>query len=798
MSAKHGLEYILSLKDNMTDKVKGIVGEVDKIGTRGKEAVATLGAGLAGLVGVGASLHAAIAPALELDRAIGELAKFDVAEEAIEKTKNQALQLSAAIGESAQDIANNAFDVKKAITGINDVDLGAANNAIYLLGSATRSNAKTATAYMSVLHGIFSKEAAKMGEADWVSAMAGKTEKATTLFKTSLEDIKGGFNSLSNTAKKFGISFDEQLAVIGNLKGIAGSGSAAAGKYKKVLNGLGKAQGELGIKFSDSKGRMDNIVTVLTKIKAKYGEAIPTGKLEKAFGKDGAGAVIHLLKNVDQLKGSIKELEATTNGDYLKDKVAAASDAFQQLGSQFENFKLIIGGEMAAILYPILDKFSKMGQTVIDWVTNNKEAAQSLAKLTLGFFALTAAAPLLMTITGAFKLWGAGLSTLALPLQLLGIKLPLVGKGAKEAGEGVEIITQKTSRLRQLSGFLKSAIVAPFKLGNKATQHLTNAVKFLMNPMKLLQGFGFLIGKTFVVAFSMIKGAFLLAFSPFTLIVAGLTILIALAWKFREQIMAFASGAIKGFTEFGLTFEPIKAALARVWEIFSGLGTKLFEILGISNDTTASLADWSATGEMVGKLLGEALQFVINLVGDLIVGIAEIAGMFGRVVLNIISLWKNVTDAFTNGSWLDVFKALISGIGKIFSDILEDVKILAIKAINWLIEKFNQFTGTKFTPIEIPVKMDIPPIPKQIQSVGGNIATFATTVGNVAQSQTKVSDIPQSAKPQSFSPVAGKTLTSVANNNQRTVTNNITVNATTNASANDIARTIAERQQMGG
>lgn len=409
-----------------------------------------------------------------------------------------------------------------------------------------------------------------------------------------------------------------------------------------------------------------------------------------------------------------------------------------------------------------------------------------------------------MTIVGAFKLWGAGLSTLALPLKMLGIKLPFVGKGAKVAGEGLELVTQKSSRLAKMFGFLKSTVTGFAKVSRSGILGVAKAISFVTNPAKRWYAIGslignsiLLVGKSIMLAFSLIKGAFLLAFSPVTLIVAGLTALIALAWKFREQIAQFVGGAIKGFTEFGLTFEPIKAALSRIWDIFSGLGTKLFEILGISDQSAAGLGDWSAAGEAAGKMIGSALQFVIEVIGDLLIGIGEIAGFFGNVVVNVIGLWADVIDAFTNDGWLAAFGALFSGIGNILSDILHDVKVLAIKTINWLIEKFNKFTGTEFSPIEIPVKVETPKLPPNVQAVNSSVASFSTGLGTMVQNSPKIGTIPQSAQPKSYAPNNGKSLTNVVSSNSKTVTNNINVYAQTNASANDIARTIKERQQMG-
>lgn len=801
-----GLEYILSLKDNMTDKVKKIVGEVDKIGTKGKEAMLQLGAGLAGVAGVGASLNAAIAPALEFDRAVGELDKLNVAADAMDQVKNKALQLSSQIGESAMDIAANAYNVKKSLNGIADNDLAEVTNKIHLLGSVTRSNAQTATEYMGQLYNLFGKQAKQMGGANFVDVMAAKTEKATVLFNANLEDIKSGFGALSNAATKYGVAFDEQLAVMGSLRSISDSGSAAAGKYKKIIKGLGKAQETLGLSFRDSRGRMESMPVILDKIKAKFGQKIPMDALVKAFGEDAAGAMVHLLKNSEQVKSSLDEIGKTNNGDYLKEKVVATSDGFQHLTQILTNLKLKIGSEMAEVLYPLVSKLSEWGNALITLITNNKDLATVIAKVTLGFFALTAAVPLLMTFIGIFKLWGAGLTALGLPLQILGLKSPF----AKMAADAVNTanatagVTQKVGLLQRVSmgarkGILSFLSFSPKAFGMRFVNMLSNinlgfkgilvSIKGLLTPSKIFYGIGFGLGKAFLWGLSAIKVGFALIFSPIALVTAAIVGLVALAWKFRTQMMQFINGVISGFTKWGVSFEPIKNALATVWGLFGNLWQRLGDILGLSDAGAESLGNWTGIGELVGEVLGKSLQFIIEVLADLIVGIGNVGEFFGSIIVDIIGLWNDVTTAFQDGGWLDALVVLVSGIFTIFDDILFKVKVLAIKAINWLIEKFNAFTGTSFSPIEIPVKVDMPQIQQPLLST-----TIGSGVMNVTQAS--VNSLPDSVKPSGYTPATGKGLATMANSKTQVI-NNITVNAKTDAKPQDIARAVQERQQMG-
>lgn len=842
---KNTLEYILALKDNMTPKVKSVVGEIDKIGTRGKDAVATLGAGLAGLVGVGASLHSAIAPALELDRALGELTKLDVAENAIESVKDKALQLSTVIGESAESIAKNAYNVKKAINGINDADLAEVNNTVHLLGTVTRTSSESAAKYMGVLHSVFNKQAKELGEAKWADQIAGKTEKATKLYGTSLDNFQSGFAKLSNSVSKYGISFDEQIAIMGELTRVTGNGGVAAAKYQKIIKGLGKAQTELGLKFSDSKGKMLAMPEILDKIRAKYGQKIPIDKLKKSLGEDAASALIHLLNQTDKLKADIREINETTDGKGLINTAADASDGFLKLSAAFANLRTAIGSEMLKVLYPSMDKLAEWGNLAVTWITNNKEMSATLAKVTLGFFGLMAIAPVLLTVVGIFKMLSAGTATLALPLKMLGlIPFEETSKGASKTANSVKVLGKSGAGLKGIFSVLGKVLTNPFSFAGKAilglggifpkiTGKASSAIKsvaknglslkgvfaslakvslfsnaktailglggtfgkvlgIFTSKAKFFYAVGFGIGKVFLALGKIllgVKAILAVAFSP-------ITIAIGLIIAFRKQIAAFVGGFVAGFQQVGLSFAPLSNAFERIKSIFGGVVKKFAEIFGVSEQNIVGLESWANAGKIAGEMVAKGIALVIDIFADILVGVAELVAFFATNFARIIELWQNVTTAFQNEGWLAALKTLVSGIFTIFNDILHDVKVLAIKAINWLIEKFNQFTGTKFKPIEIPVKMDIPPLPKEFKAVGVSIAGSVSSVaGQVASGG--ITTLPSTTQPQSYKASGGKSISKTLNSTQtKNVTNHINVNV--QGGNADAARAIDERLRMGG
>lgn len=81
------------------------------------------------------------------------------------------------------------------------------------------------------------------------------------------------FGALGANATAAGVSMDEQFAVLGQLQATMGGGEAGT-KFKAFLAGVGNAQKALGMQFTDSAGNMLPVLTILDKLKARYGETL--------------------------------------------------------------------------------------------------------------------------------------------------------------------------------------------------------------------------------------------------------------------------------------------------------------------------------------------------------------------------------------------------------------------------------------------------------------------------------------------------------------------------------------------
>ena len=71
--AVQGLEYIISLTDQISAPLKGVMKSLDDVGIRGEKAMRKIAYGVAGVVAAGASLKAALDPAIDFNRALNEI-----------------------------------------------------------------------------------------------------------------------------------------------------------------------------------------------------------------------------------------------------------------------------------------------------------------------------------------------------------------------------------------------------------------------------------------------------------------------------------------------------------------------------------------------------------------------------------------------------------------------------------------------------------------------------------------------------------------------------------------------------
>ncbi|MGN7840815.1 phage tail tape measure protein [Pseudomonas sp. 22490] len=417
-AATSQLDFILRLVDQVTAPAAKVSKQLMDVAEVGKNGFMQMGAGVAGVVGTAYALQEAMAPALDQQRALGEVKSLGVAQEALDELNRKSLEFSVAYGENAQAFVRSAYDIQSAIAGLTGSQLSAFTNASNVLAKATKADAATVTSYVGTMYGIFKNQADAMGKAEWVENLAGQTALAVQMFKTTGQQMSDAFTAVGANATAAGIGLSEQVAILGTLQATMG-GAEAGTKYKAFLSGVGAAQDKLGLSFTDSQGRMLPMLDILDKLKGKFGDTLTVAEsdeLKKAFGSDEAVGLIKLLMaDTAGLAGNMEQLGKVKGMEQAEKMAQAMVDPWERFGSAVESVRIAFGQTLLPVLNPLMERLAGGAATLQRWVVMFPNIARWLGYITLGVLGLVAAAAGLTILGGLITV----LSVLASPIALI-------------------------------------------------------------------------------------------------------------------------------------------------------------------------------------------------------------------------------------------------------------------------------------------------------------------------------------------------------------------------------------------
>ncbi|CAM2738451.1 phage tail tape measure protein [Pseudoalteromonas distincta] len=407
MSLPQQLMFTVGMIDQITKPIAKISSSLNGLTNDYQAGTMKMASGVAGIAASGYALQNALMPAIEMDRALGEVSSLGVRESALKQLTDTSYQFALKYGKSSTEFVKSSYDIQSAIAGLNDADLSAFTLSSNVLAAATKSDAGTITNYMGTMYGIFKNQANEMGKGEWVEQLTGMTATAVQEFKTTGTEMSGAFTAIGAQATSAGISMNEQMAILGTLQATM-SGSEAGTKYKSFLAGVGKAQDALNLTFTDSQGAMLPMVDILNQIKGKYGETIDVAEgdaLKKAFGSAEAVATINLLMNdIDGLGKSINGL-GDVNGMQQAEKMAMSmTDQSERLSQSWYVIRAAWGSAILPVFNDFVGMIADMGTSVV-WFT---EAFPNLTKwigyAAVGVLGLVAAGGLFTLMMGAGKM----------------------------------------------------------------------------------------------------------------------------------------------------------------------------------------------------------------------------------------------------------------------------------------------------------------------------------------------------------------------------------------------------------
>ena len=407
MSLPQPLMFTVGMIDQITKPIAKVSNSLNGLTNDYQRGTMKMASGVAGIAASGYALQNALMPAIEMDRALGEVKSLGVRESALKQLTDTSYEFALEYGKSSTEFVKSSYDIQSAIAGLNDADLSAFTLSSNVLAAATKADAGTITNYMGTMYGIFKNQANAMGKSEWVEQLTGMTASAVQAFKTTGSEMSSAFTAIGAQATTAGIAMNEQMAVLGTLQATM-SGSEAGTKYKSFLAGVGKAQDALNLTFTDSQGAMLPMVDILNQIKGKYGETIDVAEgdaLKKAFGSAEAVATINLLMNdIDGLGQSIDSLGNVTGMQQAEKMAMDMTDQSQRLAQSW----YVIRAAWGSAILPVFNKFvgliADMGTSVV-WFT---EAFPNLTKwigyAAVGVLGLVAAGGLFTLMMGAGKM----------------------------------------------------------------------------------------------------------------------------------------------------------------------------------------------------------------------------------------------------------------------------------------------------------------------------------------------------------------------------------------------------------
>ena len=605
--AIQGLEYIISLNDQLSAPLKGVMKTIDDLGKRGEDAMRRIGLGTAGIIATGVAMKNALDPAIDFNRALNEIKATGREQAGLDKITDFALDFSATYGGAATDVVSSTNEIARAIDGLTDSELVAFSKSSNILAKATGSDVKAMGSYISQLYGIFGDEAAKIGKEKWVEQISAQATVTANKFKSSGESLMQAYTNLGSSAKDHGIKTAEQFAVIGNLQNVF-EGGLAGTKYAAFLSGAVKAQSKLGLSFLDSQGKMLPMIDILEKIKGKYGELNSENlyELQKAFGtKEAAQVINNLLPKIDTLKADIAEIDKMKTLDDAMAISKTVTDSWMRFTAIFQNIKIAIGTQILAKLEPVMNRIADMGQEFTNWLRAYKNIARWIGYAVgalIGFTGLTAALTLMSGIVSAI---GVAFSFLVSPVMLV------VGA---VIGLGIVIYKFHSQFMAFIAGFIEG-----FKMAGVSFAPLFSAFAIVWSA---LQRIGSTIGRIIGLFGSASDSAY--SFQQFGVdmgyalgavfnIVLNAVELVARSFGFMADVFAISIGAmIDGWN-----------AITALW------------------DSNKPIESFSNIATALGNIFSNAFKGIVNAFTSVINFIIEKANSLPGINIPLIPKWED-------------------------------------------------------------------------------------------------------------------------------------------------------------
>ena len=500
------LDFTLSLIDKLTRPLKTAQSSLSGFAEKSQASFTKIGIGAAAVWGVAQSIAGVVGPAYEMNAALAEVGSKGVAEDALKRLSGEAMRFSMRYGKGAVDVVRSSYAMKGAMAGLSDMDLPRVTIAANTLAAGVKASGEEAGEYIGAMASRFNAELSSLGHVRFAEELAGKTAYMVQNFGVKMQTMQELIEGTKSAGADFGVSLDEQFAVLGTLSRTLGT--EASGIYEQFLRSAPAAAEKLGMSFVDATGKMLPMGDILQKLQSKYGQSIEGNvkaqqALDAAFG-GGADVIKKLYGQQDKLNRSITELgrnDGMKRAQEMAERMAERmAEPWERIKATFFAIRVAIGNTLIPILSPLMNRIADVGAKFARWLDMFPNIARWLGYITLGVLSFGLAGAAVNIVMGVFGFTMTGLAAIAKVLggawKLLLWTLNLLRPSLLTTRIGLAALWIQSKLLALWTGVCRIALAAwnialkagaiAMRVYGAATMFAGAAMQFLMSPITLI------------------------------------------------------------------------------------------------------------------------------------------------------------------------------------------------------------------------------------------------------------------------------------------------------------------------
>ncbi len=436
MSQAQRLDFIVSLLDKVSGPAGQMMQTMDTVTSNIQTGYQKIGYGVAGLFSVGYAFEKMLAPAKEMRTALGTIASLGVENTALEHLRKTSMDTAVQYGSDAMEIVNASYKLQSAISGLKGNELSMLANKSTLLATATKGGLESTNAYVGQMFNIHALEAKAIGKTAFMDKLISKTAKAVQLFNTDGTQMGEAMKNIGKQATAMKVPLEEQLAVMGFLQNTMVQGGRSGNAYSAFLANISKAEGVLGMKFTDTQNKALPMVDIITKLQGKFGDLSKAGDqqmLQKAFGKNGQQVLAAMAGSLDTFKGNLESIKNVKGLDDINKMAASIADPWDKSAASVKNFRMEFGERLLRVFSPVYDQITQTMTTLTKWMDMFPHLTGWVIKGVIGIGVLVASISALSVVVGLSKFmivgWSASMAIAKFALMPFGPLLTAVKAG---------------------------------------------------------------------------------------------------------------------------------------------------------------------------------------------------------------------------------------------------------------------------------------------------------------------------------------------------------------------------------